>query len=139
VSPLERLERGLHPWVSFAIMPLFALANAGVTVGLGGVTHSIAIAVAVGLVLGKPVGIVLASWLVVQLGLSGRPDGTSWANLLAAGCLGGIGFTMALFIASLSLAGAELAAAKAGILVGSATSLCLGLGLLALTLPRASR
>jgi NhaA family Na+:H+ antiporter len=139
VSPLERLERGLHPWVSFAIMPLFALANAGVTVGLGGVTHSIAIAVAVGLVLGKPVGIMLASWLVVQLGLAGRPDGTSWTTLLAAGCLGGIGFTMALFIASLSLAGAELEAAKAGILVGSATSLCLGLGLLALTLPRASR
>ena len=139
VSPLERLERGLHPWVGFAIMPLFALANAGVTVGLGGLTHSIAIAVAVGLALGKPVGIVLASWIVVHLGLAGRPDGTSWTTLLAAGCLGGIGFTMALFIASLSLAGTELAAAKAGILVGSATSLCLGLGLLALTLPRASR
>ncbi len=138
VSPLERLERGLHPWVSFAIMPLFALANAGVTVGLGGVTHSIAIAVAVGLVLGKPVGIVLASWLVVQLGLARRPDGTSWTTLLAAGCLGGIGFTMSLFIASLSLAGSELEAAKSGILVGSAASLCLGLGLLARALPAAA-
>ena len=139
VSPLERLEHGLHPWVSFAIMPLFALANAGVAVSLGGVTHPIASPVVVGLVVGKPLGIGLASWLVVRLGLAKLPDATPWTALVGAGCLGGIGFTMALFIASLSLAGLELEAAKSGILAGSAVSLCLGLGLLAWALPRAAR
>jgi NhaA family Na+:H+ antiporter len=139
VSPLERLEHGLHPWVSFAIMPLFALANAGVAVSLGGVTHPIATAVVVGLVAGKPLGIVLASWLVVRLALAKLPEATSWTTLVGAGCLAGIGFTMALFIASLSLAGPELEAAKSGILAGSAVSLGLGLGLLAWTLPGAAR
>jgi NhaA family Na+:H+ antiporter len=117
-------------------MPLFALANAGVAVSLGGVAHPIASAVMVGLVAGKPIGIVLASWLVIRLRLAKLPDATSWNALVGAGCLGGIGFTMALFIASLSLAGPELEAAKSGILAGSATSLCLGLGLLAWFLPR---
>jgi NhaA family Na+:H+ antiporter len=139
VSPLERLEHGLHPWVSFAIMPLFALANAGVTVSLAGMAHPVATAVVVGLVAGKPLGIVLASWLVVRLGLAKLPEAASWTTLVGAGCLGGIGFTMALFIASLSLAGPELGAAKSGILAGSAVSLCLGLGLLVWTLPRAAR
>jgi len=139
VSPLERLEHGLHPWVSFAIMPLFALANAGVAVSLVGVIHPIASAVVVGLVVGKPLGIVLASGLVVRLRLAKLPEGASWTALVGAGCLGGIGFTMALFIASLSLAGPELEAAKSGILAGSAVSLCLGVGLLAWTLPRAAR
>lgn len=139
VSPLERLEHGLHPWVSFAIMPLFALANAGVAVSLGGVTHPIAGAVGVGLVVGKPLGIVLASWLVVRLGLAKLPEATSWTVLVGAGCLGGIGFTMALFIASLSLAAPELEAAKSGILAGSTISLCLGLALLGRTLPRTAR
>jgi NhaA family Na+:H+ antiporter len=139
VSPLERLEHGLHPWMGFAIMPLFALANAGVAVSLSGVAHPIAAAVAVGLVIGKPVGIVLVSWLVVRLGLAKLPHATSWPALLGAGCLGGIGFTMALFIASLSLAGSGLEAAKSGILVGSAMSLCIGLGLLAAVLPRPAR
>jgi len=139
VSPLERLEHGLHPWVSFAIMPVFALANAGVAVSLGGVTHPIASAAVVGLAVGKPLGIVLASWLVVRLGLAKLPEAASWTVLVGAGCLGGIGFTMALFIASLSLAGPELEAAKSGILAGSAVSLCLGLGLLAWSLPRTAR
>jgi len=139
VSPLERLEHGLHPWVSFAIMPVFALANAGVAVTLGGMTHPVAGAVMIGLLVGKPVGIVLASWLVVWLGLAKLPEATSWPALVGSGCLGGIGFTMALFIASLSLTGSELEAAKSGILAGSAASLCLGLGLLASTLPRAAR
>jgi NhaA family Na+:H+ antiporter len=103
------------------------------------VAHPIAAAVAVGLVIGKPVGIVLVSWLVVRLGLAKLPHATSWPALLGAGCLGGIGFTMALFIASLSLAGSGLEAAKSGILVGSAMSLCIGLGLLAAVLPRPAR
>jgi NhaA family Na+:H+ antiporter len=136
VSPLERLEHGLHPWVGFVIMPLFALANAAVAVSLGGLAHPIAVAVAVGLVAGKPLGIVGASWLVVRLGLAKLPEATSWTALVGAGCLGGIGFTMALFIASLSLTGAGLEAAKSGILAGSAASLVLGLGLLARALPR---
>ena len=136
VSPLERLEHGLHPWVSFGIMPLFALANAGVAVSLAGLAHPISAAVTIALVAGKPVGIVLASWIAVRLGVATLPESTSWSALVGAGCLGGIGFTMALFIASLSLAGADLEAAKSGILAGSAVSLGLGLGVLAWSLPR---
>jgi len=76
---------------------------------------------------------------VVRLGLAKLPDATPWTALVGAGCLGGIGLTMALFIASLSLAGLGLEAAKSGILAGSAVSLCLGLGLLAWALPGAAR
>jgi NhaA family Na+:H+ antiporter len=139
VSPLERLEHGLHAWVSFGIMPVFALANAGVAVSLDGMAHPIAAAVIVALVTGKPIGIVSASWLAVRAGVARMPESTSWMALIGAGCLGGIGFTMALFIASLSLTGADLDAAKSGVLAGSAVSLCLGLGVLAWFLPKARR
>lgn len=134
VSPLERLEHSLHPWVSFAIMPIFALANAGVAVSLAGTTEPVALAVGAGLLVGKPLGILAGSALVVRLGLAKLPSGVSWRTMLGAGQLGGIGFTMALFIASLSLEGAELQAAKSGILAGSALSLVFGMALLALSL-----
>jgi NhaA family Na+:H+ antiporter len=137
VSPLERLEHGLHAWVAFAIMPLFALANAGVPVSLDGVQEPIAVAVIAGLALGKPIGIAGAAWLAIKLKLAHLPDRTSWPALVGAAWLGGIGFTMALFIASLSLAGPLLDAAKSGILIGSAISLLCGFTVLAWALRRA--
>ena len=136
VSPLERLEHGLHSWVAFAIMPVFALANAGVPVSFQGVQQPIALAVIAGLAIGKPLGIFGASWLAVKLKLARMPDRTSWPAVLGAAWLGGIGFTMALFVASLSLAGPVLEMAKSGILVGSALSLIGGMAVLAWALPR---
>lgn len=119
LSPLERLENALHPWSSFAIMPLFALANAGVPVDPKGLSDPVAIAVAAGLVLGKPVGILAASFVAVRLGLAKLPQGITWPVMAGAGLLAGIGFTMALFIAGLALSGPVLDAAKVGILGGS--------------------
>ncbi len=130
VSPLERLEHGLHPWVSFVIMPVFALANAAVPISTAGLAHPVSMAVIVGLVIGKPLGIALTSWLVVRFGWARLPASTSWTALIGAGSLAGIGFTMALFIASLSLEGIVLTAAKSGILLGSAVSLLIGISLL---------
>ena len=127
VSPLYRLETGLHPWVGFVIMPLFALANAGVRLEVGLVTEPVAIAVASGLLFGKCIGIFGASWLTEKIGWAARPAGVTWATLAGAALLGGIGFTMAIFIASLSLSGDHLVAAKIGIIMGSFTSACAGL------------
>jgi NhaA family Na+:H+ antiporter len=138
ISPLDRLEARLHPWVGFAIMPVFALANAGMAVEAARLADPIALAVAAALVVGKPLGIVSAVALIVFAGWARLPDGVSWLTLAGAGCLAGIGFTMALFLASLSLDGSALDAAKAGILLGSAISLTLGLVLLKWTLPPAA-
>jgi len=119
---------------------VFALANAGVAVSLGGVAHPIASAVMVGLVAGKPLGIVLASWLVIRLRLAKLPDATSWNALVGAGCLGGIGFTMALFLNTLAFpvahSPADEAAGKIGTLAGSVVSAALGSLVLASALRR---
>jgi NhaA family Na+:H+ antiporter len=130
VSPLDRLETALHPWVAFGIMPLFALANAGVKVELSAMTDSVALAVAAGLILGKPLGIVAFSWVAVKVGLAKLPEGVTWSVLLGASCLAGIGFTMSLFIAGLALDADLLAAGKIGTLVGSVLSAVFGMGLL---------
>ena len=130
VSPLFRIETALHPWVAFGIMPLFALANAGVPIELEGIGEPVAVAVAAGLFLGKPIGIFGASWLAVKLGLGTRPEGVTWPILGGAAFLGGIGFTMALFIASLGLSGALLVSAKIGIIVGSFASAVVGMSIL---------
>ncbi len=135
VSPLEYLEATLHPWVGFVIMPLFALANAGVVVEPGAVRSPVALAVATGLVLGKPIGIVTFSWVAVRMGLARLPDGTGWGALTGGGLLCGIGFTMALFIAGLALAGQTLDAAKVGILGSSAVAALAGMATLLVTLP----
>jgi NhaA family Na+:H+ antiporter len=126
VSPLDRLETSLHPWVAFGIMPVFALANAGVAIEPAALADPVALAVAAGLVVGKPVGIVLFSWLAVRAGLARLPDGVDWKVLIGAGCLAGIGFTMSLFIAGLALDGTLLGAGKVGTLAGSAVSAALG-------------
>jgi NhaA family Na+:H+ antiporter len=130
VSPLFRIETALHPWVAFGIMPLFALANAGVPIALDGIGEPVAVAVAAGLLFGKPIGIFGASWLTVKLGWAARPEGVTWPILGGAAFLGGIGFTMALFIASLGLSGGLLVSAKIGIIVGSFASAVLGMGIL---------
>jgi Na+/H+ antiporter NhaA len=139
VSPLERLEEALHPWVGFVIMPVFALASAGVAVNVDSFLDSVSLSVALGLALGKPLGITLASWLVVRAGWARLPEGVSWTALIGASILGGIGFTMALFIASLGLDGDLLHAAKAGILAGSVASGVAGMAMLAVVLPRPAR
>lgn len=127
VSPLERLETLLHPWVGFVIMPLFALANAGVAVNANALADPIAIAVALGLFLGKPVGVVLFSWLAVRAGLAQLPQGVNWGMMAGAGMLAGIGFTMSLFVAGLALDAEHLAAGKVGTLAGSVLSAAVGI------------
>jgi len=136
-SPLERLEQALHPWVAFFIMPVFALANAGVEIDLSVFAKPVTIAVAAGLIFGKPIGIVAFSWLATRLKLAQMPAGIDFKALLGAGCLAGIGFTMSLFVAGLAMKGTpNLPAAKLGILGGSCISATLGCVLLAIFLPR---
>lgn len=126
--PLHRLEHGLHPWVTFVIMPLFALANAGVPISgeLGRiVTQPITLGVLLGLVLGKTIGVTLASWLAVKTGLAALPENVTWRHVHGAAWLAGIGFTMSLFMAGLAFTDeAQLTAAKLGILMAS---LCAGI------------
>ncbi len=136
ISPLDRLEHALHPWVAFVIMPLFALANAGVTVHAAGLMAPVAVGTGVALMLGKPLGIFLASWVAVRMGLARLPAGVTWPALLGAGCLGGIGFTMSLFIAGLSFGPPLHDQAKIGILLGSAASGAAGCLILMAALPR---
>jgi NhaA family Na+:H+ antiporter len=131
LPPVVRVQAALHPWVSFAIMPLFALANAGV--GLAGVdlsssgTKHVALGVAVALALGKPTGIVSVTWIMVRLRLSRLPPGVTWIGVCLIGLLGGIGFTMSIFVAMLAFADPVLlSAAKLGVLLGSLTAACLG-------------
>lgn len=126
--PLHRIEYALHPWVTFVIMPLFALANAGVSLSgdLGkAVAQPITLGILLGLVLGKPIGVTLASWLAVRLGVASLPENVSWRHIHGAGWLAGIGFTMSLFMTGLAFTNdAHLAAAKLGILIAS---LCAGI------------
>tara|TARA_R110002049_G_scaffold72490_7_gene187533 strand:- start:104888 stop:106210 length:1323 start_codon:yes stop_codon:yes gene_type:complete len=136
VSPLEYLEMTLHPWSAYFIMPAFALANAGVLIEPANLSDSVAIAVVLGLVIGKPVGIVLLSWLVIRMGIAKLPEDISWPVLISGSCLAGIGFTMALFIDGLAFGAQGLDTAKVGVLVGSAISAVAGIGLLMLTLPK---
>ncbi|MCX6360110.1 MAG: Na+/H+ antiporter NhaA [Armatimonadetes bacterium] len=121
-TPLQRMQHALHPWVSYGIMPLFALANAGVSfAGLSASGHvGVPLGVILGLMLGKPIGITLFSWLAVRLKVAELPGDVTWRQLHAAGWLGGIGFTMAVFIAGLAFADAALlATAKVAILCAS--------------------
>jgi len=122
-TPLARLEHGLHPWVAFLIIPLFALANAGVALGgdVGAVLGSpVTLGVIVGLVVGKQIGVLAFSWAAVRLGIAELPAGVTWREVWGVSLLCGIGFTMSLFIASLAFADAALLdAAKIGILAAS--------------------
>lgn len=110
-APLQRLEFVLHPVTAFVVLPLFALANANIRF-LGGVDmgiHQVGLGVFFGLLVGKPLGITLSSWIAVRIGLAGLPRGVTWHHVWGAGMLGGIGFTMSLFMANLAfrIAGVE--------------------------------
>ena len=132
VAAVERVESALHPWVAFGVMPLFALANAGVGLqGLdvtGGVPLAVGAGIVTGLVLGKPLGIVLACIAAVKLKLCALPAGVQWRHTLLLGLLGGIGFTMSIFISNLAFADSSLLiTAKFAVLVASALAAILGL------------
>jgi len=142
LAPLEYLTTRLHPWVAFGIMPIFALANAGVVLESAALADPFALrvstAVALGLLVGKPLGITLFAWIAVRLGLAVLPGGTGWGAILGAGALGGIGFTMALFITALAFTDPALAAAsKVGVMVASVAATAAGLAVLTRALPRA--
>ncbi len=143
VSPLHRLEHGLHPWVAFVIMPLFALANAGVTLTPSSLGEPVAVAVAVALAVGKPVGILLLCALAIRLRVTDLPEGVTWGMLAGGACLAGIGFTMALFLNTLSFPVGQYAAletaGKVGTLAGSVVSAIVGAAILAIVLARPAR
>ncbi|MCY1035896.1 Na+/H+ antiporter NhaA [Corallococcus sp. BB11-1] len=143
LSPSESLIHSLHPFVAFGIMPLFALANAGVSISGGsfdGDSWRVATAVTVGLVVGKPLGVLLACGLALRLRLGTLPKGMSPKDLLVLGVVAGIGFTMSLFIAQLAFTDpAHLAAAKLGVLAASGIAAVLGLILGRLLLSPAGR
>jgi Na+:H+ antiporter, NhaA family len=130
-APLQRLERGLHSWVAFGIIPLFALANAGVHLSgnlLEALRQPVPIGVILGLVVGKVAGITLFSWLAVRSGQAVLPQRVTWRAIVGVGFLGGIGFTMSLFVASLGFGEGSslLDSAKIGILFGSAVAAVIG-------------
>lgn len=139
-SPAMHLAHGLAPWVSWVILPLFAFANAGVSltgVSANGLLSAVPIGIILGLFIGKPLGITLICWLAVKLKIAALPEGTRMQDIASVGLLCGIGFTMSIFIASLAFDAAHeemVTLAKLGILVGSAISAVMGYTLLRLKL-----
>jgi NhaA family Na+:H+ antiporter len=138
MSPAESLIEALHPWVAFVIMPVFALANAGVVfkgAELSPASWQVGAAVAGGLVIGKPAGVLLACWLALKAGFARLPTGVTFRHLVVLGTVAGVGFTMALFIAQLAFVDLQLlATAKLGVILASITAgaLAIVLGLLLL-------
>ncbi|WP_321924744.1 Na+/H+ antiporter NhaA [Paraburkholderia guartelaensis] len=133
LPPVLRVQWSLHPWVAYGVMPLFALANAGVNLtGLNladGDAVRILAGVAIALVAGKPLGVFGASWVLVRIGLCRLPNGVSWAGVGLIAMLAGIGFTMSVFIAMLAFDDpGKLSVAKLGVLIGSLVAGALGLG-----------
>jgi Na+:H+ antiporter, NhaA family len=130
VRPLETLEHRMQPFVTLFILPVFALFNAGVPISaaLSGGVSAVSTGVFAGLVFGKPLGITLFSWIAVRCNIAELPPGVTWRMIFGVGCLGGIGFTMALFIANLAFAGnPALEGAKLGILGASLIAAVIGL------------
>ncbi|KKX63953.1 Na+/H+ antiporter NhaA, partial [Vibrio parahaemolyticus] len=121
-SSVDRLAMVLLPWVGFIVLPLFAFANAGVSLKGANITSSITLAVFFGFVCGKPIGITLFSWIAVQLKIAILPENLNWGMVLGGGMLAGIGFTMALFIAELAYHSGQINAAKLGIFLASIVS-----------------
>ena len=143
-SPLRHLEHVLHPYVAYAILPIFAFANAGISlqgVSLSGLTSMLPLGIALGLFIGKPLGIFTFSWLAVKTGLAHLPEGVGFRHIFAVSVLCGIGFTMSIFISSLAFTGVSTefdTYARLGILLGSTTSALVGYTLLSLSLPKRS-
>lgn len=140
LSPVERLEIGLHPWVSLFIMPLFALANAGLTLSLSElslselslseIAGSVTLSVFSGFVIGKPAGILILTWLAIRTGIAVRPPDLDWRAIVGGSLLAGIGFTMALFIANLAFMESLMNSVKLGIFAASVVSAVAGLAVL---------
>jgi Na+:H+ antiporter, NhaA family len=135
VAPLNRLEHKLLPWSSFVVVPLFALANAGVSFAdtdIGElVLHPVSLGVGLGLLIGKPVGITLFTWLAVRLGIGKLPPQTVWSHIVGLGFVAGIGFTVALFVTGLAFTGEEFPdIAKVGIFIGSILAAVIGAAIL---------
>lgn len=141
-SPLKHLEHALHPYVAFIILPLFAFANAGISlegVSISGLTSMLPLGIALGLLVGKPLGIFSFSWLAVKSGVAKLPDGVNFKHIFAVSILCGIGFTMSIFISSLAFVGVSAefdTYARLGILMGSTSAAIIGYTLLRITLPK---
>lgn len=132
-SPADKFLRAVEPWSSYVVLPIFALANAGVVWSPGVFQEHgrLVSAIAIGLVIGKPVGIITASWLAVRSGIAVKPNAYSWRQLAGAGALGGIGFTMSLFIAGLAFSQpSDYAAAKIAIFIASLIAAVVGTAIL---------
>jgi Na+:H+ antiporter, NhaA family len=131
---IHALEEALHPYVKFLILPLFAFANAGISLegfSLATLTSPLPLGIAAGLVLGKPLGILLAAVCCVSLGLAKLPERATWLHMAGVGCLAGIGFTMSLFIGTLAFTTPEqIDAVRVGVIAGSLLSTALGLAIL---------
>ncbi len=131
-TPLQRLEHGLTPWVAFLIVPLFAFANSGLTLGkidlAAALGSPLTLGIMAGLIIGKPLGITLFSFIVVKSGIAELPPQVRWSHVAGVGLLGGIGFTMSLFISFLSFDNPEmLALSKFGVFAGSVLAALLGI------------
>jgi NhaA family Na+:H+ antiporter len=141
-SPLHRLEHGVHPWSAYLIVPLFGFANAGLTVNaqvFGALLAPLPLGVALGLFLGKQIGVFGSVWIATRLGIAERPAGANWMQVYGMAMLCGIGFTMSLFIGALAFPGSALLVeeAKGGILMGSLASALVGFAILRWIAPTA--
>ncbi|WP_105902723.1 Na+/H+ antiporter NhaA [Vibrio gangliei] len=141
-SPLKSLEHALHPYVNFFILPIFAFANAGISlegVSLTGLASTVPMGIALGLLIGKPLGVFSFSWLSVKAGLAKLPEGINFKQIFAVSVLCGIGFTMSIFISSLAFTNVDAdfdTYARLGILIGSTTAAVLGYIMLNMFLPK---
>jgi len=140
-KPLERMEHALHPWIAFLVIPIFGFANAGVALGglqLADFVAPLPLGIALGLLIGKQIGIVGLAWIAIRLGLATLPRQVGWRQLHAVSLLAGIGFTMSLFIGNLAFADAQtIDAVKIGVLAGSFIAAIAGYVLLSRALPKA--
>ena len=135
VSPLSRTVHALHPWSSFVILPIFALANAGIVFGTDAFSAegslAAALGITLGLLVGKTIGISLGTWLAVRSGLGSMPRGARWSQVIGVGAVAGIGFTVSLFITDLAFDNPAIeTAARIGVLGGSVLAAIVGAALL---------
>ena len=137
---LYKMEHGLHPWVAFLILPVFAFANAGVNftgIGIDDLLQPLTLGIAVGLFLGKQIGVFLATWIGVKSGIARLPENVTWRHIYGVACLTGFGFTMSLFIGSLAFGAAdEINAVRLGVVLGSVLSGLFGYVLLKSAAPK---
>lgn len=137
-SPLKTAEHGLHPWVAFLVLPVFAFANAGVSlegVSFAALLAPLPLGIAAGLFIGKQVGVLGFSWLGVKTGICRLPEGVNWLQIYGIACLTGVGFTMSLFIGTLAFDDAQqLNEVRMGVLLGSTLSALLGVAVLKFSL-----